>query len=460
MNEIILNSIIKQYAIDCDNNPNKELLEIWEDCKKELISNGIPKDILSKIDFEKQIKPCFSHKLLPNPDYWKKKLGQNITFFMIEARSKNYEYLLSLFEEHVPDLTYFVCYGKKDVIIRFLGNDEMIEELEDILFNKGFNPSIIRTSDVIVFYDKELPLNKDYLTPDLDQKEIDRLLTANFDDLEKNIVQNLEKIGLVLNSVIYEDTHYTSRIRSIIGIKTNHILSRIEIKKIETELHEIDEEEFTRRHSRPISSIYKCNNTYFAYIIEGIFDDQEQLDYVTDLIQKIELIGDTETIILAKAKFKPFSFSRRLVHQLDNAIIVDPLAQEKLLPLSNSFAEYFPRINQKYLYSSTTKQFVVLSIFNELILKNTTLKINDYPLVIESIENFFDGILEGKTSMIRNAGQGYFQDVVEKRHLKFVQSIITNVLKNDLGNVQTIFGAPNTSWQKWGLYPWGEEVLS
>ncbi len=455
MNDIILSSIYKQYAILCDNNPDNKLSNIWEECKRELQSIGFPKEMIAQIDFENLIKPHFFHRILPYPDFWKNKLSQNISFFMVEAQSKDYERLLDLLKNYIPDVTNYVCYGEKDVIIRFLGNKDMVDKLEDIISKEGFSPIVVSTSEIILFYDKEIPENKKYTIPKVDQDDIDKILASNYEDVDKEIIEEFENSGLMLNSVIYEDTHFTSRIRAIIGLETNRMLKNNELSIIEKQLCSINDREFQRRRSRPISSIYKCTTSYFAYIFEGIFDDQEQLDFVTDFIQNIDFVGDTETIIIAKASFSPFSYSLRNIGELDNIAIMDPIMKESVLPLSQSFAESFPKINPEFLKASTEKQFLILSIFNELVVQCSIIDIDDYPLIMDYLSTFFEGILERKKIKIRNTGHGYLRDVVEVEHLKFVKEIVENVLNSDLRSVQEAFGASDAKWKKWGLYPWG-----
>ena len=133
MNNDIHSLILKLLARECDLNPHKSLEEIWNSCQRKLTEIGVPDEYIKNVVFEKEIKPFFEHRNLPNPLYWKKLFNQHIVFYLIRSNSKRYLSLLKVLKEKIPDITYFVCYGEIDVIIRFMGDLIMIEQMEEIL---------------------------------------------------------------------------------------------------------------------------------------------------------------------------------------------------------------------------------------------------------------------------------------------------------------------------------------
>lgn len=460
MNNILKSLIFRQLAIECDNSHKKRIEDVWGDCRKKLVLDGLSNGILDEIDFKSQILPKFKHRLLPNPDYWKKNLEQEFTFLIIEVKSGNYQILLNTLKKLIPDVTYFVCYGEKDVIIRLLGEQSTVTKLENVLLSLGIQSTTIFISEVLLFYDKKVPTNEKYQDLNINQKEIDLFLASDPTSIPQEIFSEMEEKGLVLNTVVFENTHLTGRIRALIEIKMEHTVTDLKTKKIEKALCNLNDIEYSRKQSRPISSIYKCYSPFFAYLIEGIFDDQEQLDSLTDSIQEIELIGDTETIILAKAYFPPFSFSKHIIGELDVNAIMKPLVKESILPLSQKFSDKFPDLNQKFLEDTPEKQFVILSIFNDLIINADENYFKEYPKINDYLNKYFEGILEGKLLSIQNAGLGYIRDVIEKEHNNFVQIIVTNILQDKSENIQNTFGIGNAEWTNWGLFKWGRICYS
>ena len=455
MNVNIKGAILKYLATSCDNQPDKDIEKVWNTCKRELISDGVPNNILDEIDFFRDIEPHFHQKLLPNPGYWFKQFKSYFTFFFINAKSGEYRYLFKTLEDSTPDSTYYASYGENDVIIRFLGNEKMAKTFESILSNSGFQSVEIKTNDILLFYGKNIPINFNYRKPEIEPDMVDNLLSDNLRNISEESIDELIDSGVILNRVVFEDTHITGRLRAYIGIKIHRLPPSQKLLRIGETICEINDKEYLRRKSRPISSVYKCDNPYYAYFIEGIFDDQEQLDYVTDMIQDIESIGDTETIILARANIVPLSYSKKLIGELTQIAIMDPLQNEVLLPLSQSLIEIFPNLENIFLNAPSNRQFKTISIFADLIEKNSSIDFNNYQFLMDYLYEYFEGILNWKFKTIQNAGIGYLRDVVEDNHRKFSKLIIDKVFQGDVNFAQKELKAPNINWERWSLYQWG-----
>ena len=452
---LFFSNLLKNLAIKSDNTPHKSIYEIWEKCKGEYIDFGLKESFVENINFEEEIKPKFDHQFLPNPDYWKKQLKQKITFFLIEAKSEKYQKLLELLKDFAPNVTYFVCYGEKDVIIRFLGDEESEERLEELLINQGFQSATINTSKTILFYGREIPSKLEYKKPEILGGEVENILKSKPESVKPELILELEKSGVILNSVYFEDIHSTGRIRAFIGLQLRKFITNGQMNDIVEKILKINSKEFDRTNSRPISSIYQCDSPFMAFFIEGIFDTQEQLDNVTDAIQEIEHISDTVTMIIAKASFAPFSFTSRSAGIINEITIMNPLVQENLLPLTKKFVDNFSELDKPFINSSSDKQFQILTLFNEIVEKNEKFYSIKYQLVHDYLQGYFKGVLEGKIQDIQNIGLGYIRDSVESTHHRFIERIIKNILEDDAGKIQRTFGIGNASWEQWGLFKWG-----
>lgn len=452
-----INHLVYQVvARECDHSAEKRLDEIWESSKRSLDGMGIPSKLFSDLDVQSKIEPYFIHRFIPNPLYWSKYFRSRFTFFLIRAQSKRYQTLLTLLQGHMPTVSFFVCYGEIDVIVRVIGDEQVIEQVEDLLINNGFPPSIIKVEDVPLFYDITIDKHKALRKPDLAPEIVDDALASRPQDISPDLTKELEDSGIVLGTVYFEDSHVTGRIRTFVGIKFNALLPRRQLAKFERALIEINDKEKKRRGSRPLSSIYRCGG-HFAYLLEMIFDDQEQLDWVTDQIQDIDPnVGDTETLILAKAIFAPISFSERAQGEPGKYAVLRHVFDQKLLPLSQRLFENWPELESVFIEASPESQFEVLSLYHDLVERNLKLGEISHPLLDDYIAEFIRGILEGKVKRIQNAGLGLIRDVVEEEHKELVRIVLNKFFDGKTGELQKALKSDNDLWEKWGLAKWAK----
>ena len=301
MNNIFLQTINRIISIECDNNPNDILKNIWDVTKLKLPDHGFAVEALNNVSFDHLIKPNFTHKLIINPDYLANRINGKSFFFFIKSKSKDYLNLTNEVKIKFPNLSFFVCYGQFDVILHSVGDESMVENISLWIDSKDFHHSILCVDKTILFFDKIITKRRDFSDIRIPYEKIDEYFSSNFDKIDPNIANDLIELGVALGPTYIEETHETGRIRAIIIVRLDNRLYKSDINKFENELLKFNSGEFLKSKSRPLSSIYKCNE---GYLLEFIFEDQAQLDRVTDDIQNItSYIDNTETIIIAKANY-------------------------------------------------------------------------------------------------------------------------------------------------------------
>lgn len=458
MENLIRKIIYQVVAHECDVNPQGELREIWRQSARKLEEMGIPQKYLA-LPFE-EIQKAFEHRLVPNPEYWRGVFRSQLSFFLVRTRSGKYQSLLNLVKEHLPDVSSFVCYGELDVILRVMGDEQSVGQIEELLMDNGYSPSVVKVESVPLFYDLRSSSVEDFRTPRLSAQEVDKALSSAPEQVPQEVLYELLSSGIVLGSAYFEDEHATSRIRAFIGIKSEGLLTGPEKRRIERNIIRINDDEYRRWGSRPVSSIYRCAGHY-AYILEVICDDQEQLDRITDFLQEIiPYGGDTETLILAKAKFSPILYSQRMEGNAGRYLAGKQIFSQTLWPLIQQLIKEEPEIELALLRASPEKRFESVAIFHELARSNPRFQAlyPSFPLLRRYLLEFIRGVLTENAKTIQNAGLGLVRDVVEKAHRELVEELLREVFDGNEGDLQKALKADNARWRKWGLAKWANHL--
>jgi hypothetical protein len=341
-----------------------------------------------------------------------------------------------------------------DVIVRIFGNDQIIEQVEAWLTNNGFPPSVIKAENVVLFYDRGVDPSRNLRKPTLAPEVLDQALASRFDEIPANVLDELMECGVALGAVYFEDTHVTGRIRTFIGIKFDTLVPAGQLRRVEQALISLNDQEHRRRGSRPLSSIYRCG-TYYAYLLEMIFDDQEQLDWITDRIQELDPnIGDTETLILAKAHFAPVSYSERGRGQPGRYAVLRHVLDQTLIPLSQKLVDTLPELERSFVNAPPEQQFQAISLYHDLVEKSPYPEVSALPLVREYQLEFIRGVLECKIKTVQNAGFALIRDVIEEKHRRLIRVILTQFFEGDEGELQKALKAEDARWGHWGLAKW------
>jgi hypothetical protein len=454
MKTLIGQAVYHILARDCDDAPMKPLDKLWMSCRHRLTESGLPPRLIDDFDYESHLRPYFRQRLVPNPYYWRKYFRSKVCFYLVRARSKRYLSLLSLLRQFLPDISFFVCYGELDVIVRIFGDDDLIEQVEAWLTTNGFPPSVIKTDRVVLFYDREVDPSQKLRKPTLESEVLDQALASPLDETPPHVVRELMECGVALGAVYFEDTHLTGRIRALMGIKFETLVPTRQLHRIEQALISVNDQEHRRRGSRPLSSIYRCGGHY-AYLLEMIFDDQEQLDWVTDRIQELDPnIGDTETLILAKAHFAPVSYSERGRGKPGRYAVLRHMLDQTLIPLSQRLVDTLPELETTFVNAPPEYQFQAISLYRDLIEESHYPDADADAMLREYLLQFLRGVLESKVKTVQNAALGMIRDVVEARHRELIQTVLAEFFDEDEGELQKAFKAENALWEKWGLATW------
>ena len=458
MEDLVRKIIYQVVAHECDVNPQGKLQEIWKQSTRKLEEMGIPPQYLT-LSLE-GIQESFEHRLVPNPEYWRVNFRSQLSFFLVRTRSGKYQSLLNLVKEHLPDVSSFVCYGELDVILRVMGDEQSIGQIEELLMDNGYSPSVVKVEAVPLFYDLRSDSTGDFRPPRLSPQEVDKALSSAPEQVPQEVLSELLDSGVALGSVYFEDEHATSRIRAFIGIKSEGLLTGAEMRRIERDIISINDDEYKRRGSRPVSSIYRCAGHY-AYILEAICDDQEQLDEITDFLQEIiPYGGDTETLILAKAKFSPILYYQRMEGNAGRYLAGKQIFSQTLWPLVQQLIKEEPEVELALLRALPERRFESVAIFHELARANPRFQelSPSFPLLRRYLLEFIRGVLTENAKTIQNAGLGLVRDVVEKAHSELVEELLWEVFEGNEGDLQKALKADNAKWRKWGLAKWANHL--
>lgn len=454
-------SIYSIVAKDYDSDPTNSIEGIWKVSKRRILEWGITDQYLEKYKVLENLSDIFTPRLIPNPDYWAKKLMQHYAFFLIKSNSKDYNRLISKVKDY-PDLSRFTCYGEFDVILRIVGDEKDIKQVENMLDKEDFDPITLPIQDVPYYYDQEVPnyLATEYKDPDLAADVIDEALKTSATNVAAEIKIELENKKIVLGTICLEDEKETSRIRVFVGVSINEYLTKRKKRSIEKSLIAINRNQQTIRNSSPLTSIYSCGGPPYAYLLEMIFDDQEQLNEVTDTIQEIdEAIDDTVTYIIADTAFAPVKFSQHKHEQAELFALSENMLKDSIEPTIKRLLGHLPNeLEGLFKEADPDTRMDVVSLYRELIQYNPNLyrmsddKINQ---IMTHFVEFIRGVLKRNNRIIMNAGFSLVIDEVETRHIEFVKSIVENIFYNDNGLFINILDVRKSDWTRWGLAVWG-----
>ncbi|MEM4203980.1 MAG: hypothetical protein QXS54_07925 [Candidatus Methanomethylicaceae archaeon] len=455
MDKLISQIVYRSVARKCDDTPAKSLEEIWRLCRRQLIEMGLSEERIDDLNINQDLRPHFDQRLVPNPRYWLEYFQSKVCFYLVRCQSRRYHSLLSLLKQYLPGISFFVCYGELDVIVRIFGDDQLIEQVEKWLTGNGFSPTVIKIDEVVLFYDQKVDLSRPLRRPNLDPNAVDQALASRYDEITSDVVNELLNSGVALGVVYFEDTHRTGRIRAFVGMKFDNLITAAQQRRIEQALLHLNDESHRRLGSRPLSSIYRCGGAHYAYLLEMIVDDQEELDWITDHIQELDPnIGDTETLILAKASFSPVSYSQRRRGLPGQYAALREVFDHTLLPLAQSLIRAFPSLEASLTEASPEQQFRALSIYYDLVEKSPYPRISELPLVRDHQCEFLRGVLEGNSLVLQNAGLSFIRDVLERQHRELIKDLLAHFFRNNEGEMQKVFKAEDSRWHQWGLAKW------
>lgn len=454
INQIIYRII----AQECERSPSKKLAEIWDSCKERLFALGLPHGLIDNIS-DTHLRSVFTWQLVPNPRYWQEVLDNKFYFYLIKIPSKRYHDLLNSLKTQLVDISFFICYGELDVIIRWVGNEESVDQIENLLTSWGASPATIEVRNIPLYYRYEIPNTKLHHNVSLNPEKIDHALASSPEDLEVAVIQELVNSGVILGTVYLENTHITNKIHAFVGIKFDGPIEITTRKQFERELLSINAEQLRDRHTRPLFSIYQCG-LHYDYFLEIIAEDHTQLDAITDKIQRLHpRVFDTETLILAKAYLSTIRFSQRKHESIEKFAILRGIMRDTLTPLVDSLLQDFPdKLEIVFPKSDSETQFLALSLYRDIWLKNSHIKEQWFIATQEYFKDFICAILEKRSSQIQNSLFGLIRDIVEKQHRIFAETIVNNCFNGENSLLQRELKTDDANWQRWGLAKWANHV--
>lgn len=456
----MINQIIyRVVAQECERFPSRKLTDIWASCKDRLIELGLPAKSVDSICTNTHLQSVFAWRLVPNPLYWQRKFGDRFYFYLIKAPSKRYHDLLDSLRTHLADVSFFICYGELDVIIRWVGDEQSVDQIENLLISWGVPPATVEVRNIPLYYRYEVTASAKLRDVRLSAEVVDQALALSPEELDAELIKELMDSGVVLGTVYLEDTHITNRIHAFIGIKFDGPVQADARKQFEQALLRINEDEYRNPHSRPLFSIYQCG-LHYDYLLEVMLEDQGQLDAITDKIQRFSpRVFDTETLILAKSHLSPMSFSQRRHESAERFAILRQILANTLTPLADSLLQDFPgQLETLFPRSNSEAQFLALSLYRDIWVRNPYSKEGWFVSTKEYFASFIQGVLEERPAQVRNSVFGFIRDVVEEQHRNLAQIIVNNCFSGDSRLLQRELKTDDANWQKWGLAKWANHV--
>lgn len=446
--------IYRVVAQECERFPSRKLSDIWASCKERLIEFGIPSRLINNIS-DTYLRSIFTWTLVPNPLYWRR-FNNKFYFYLIKVPSKRYSGLLDSLKTQLANVSFFVCYGELDVIIRWIGNEESVDQIENLLTSWGAPPATIEIRNIPLYY-RYAP-NANIRNTQLEPERIDHIFSTSPEELNTTMITELINSGIALGAVYLEDTHITNRIHAFIGIKFDGPIETITKRQFEQALLLINEEQSQDHHNKPLLSIYQCG-LHYDYFLEVIAENHDQLDIITDKIQRIHNnIFDTETLILAKSHFSPVKL-RQKHESAEKYTILQSIMTSTLTLLVDSLSQNFSgKLEIAFRQSDSETQFLALSLYRDIWLKNPHSDKEWFISIKEYFADFIYGILEKKHAQIWNSIFNLIRDVIEKQHKNFIEIIINNCFSGNGGLLQRELKTDDANWQRWGLAKWANHV--
>jgi DNA-binding Lrp family transcriptional regulator len=452
--------VLKTFAREYDKNPTADPKEISSSTMEILKSMGVKEEAANKYIAEATANGIIKCRLVPNPDYWEQEFNKRFCFFLMKVKSNKFQNLVDFISENFPDTSWFVCYGDVDAVIRISGDNTDFQLIDEYLDSEKFRADPILVREVPYYYDHPVESNRDYGDIQYSPEQIDQFLQTPCHQLDRGIRESLEKTGIVLGSIAIEDHHSTNRLRAFIVIEVDTPMRPSIRRKFEDSLIKLNEEFKYSKGSVPLTSIFRTYSAKYEYILEMIFDDQNQMDSFTDEIQRLHpSIENSVTYLVAKAQNTPLSATRRRNKNAENQKIVTILEKEVISPRLDDFRAWLPPEFEIPLKNADAlAQFNAIAFFTELV----TISLDQHQQVIEITKPFlldyFSGILENKSRRMQDAGLGLIRDVIEPAHKELAKLILDEIFSGNSSEMQDVLKQRDNKWDRWGLLAWGLHV--